>query len=117
MKKPNYEKCNKCGSEIFKQIITDLVYLRTDKEITVCDRVDDDAINTDIICAKCGRNGFTKEVNEMEVECIRCGQKEFSPVKMPKNWLCDACCEALAVEAEVNKWHDDKIEEELGAEP
>ena len=55
MKKPNYEKCNKCGSEIFKQIITDLVYLRTDKEITVCDRVDDDAINTDIICAKCGR--------------------------------------------------------------
>ena len=53
----------------------------------------------------------------MEVECIRCGQKEFSPVKMPKNWLCDACCEALAVEAEVNKWHDDKIEEELGAEP
>lgn len=31
-------------------------------------------------------------------ECIRCGKKEFSPVQMPKNYVCDGCYEKIKSE-------------------
>lgn len=51
----------------------------------------------------------------MQVECIRCGHKEFSSIQMPKNWLCPNCEQELSAEAEQDAKLEAEIDEEMEA--